>query len=417
MKFNSPKTVLIVSLTTITTFTHANQSSELEQLRAEVKELRQMLQAQQAIPANSVQVPHVPTASAITPPEKNTQAIFKWQTKSGADVNLYGFVRADAAYQFEGAKGMFNRINGVLLEGDPDKKSTEDRLDSTVNASRIGLDFNTPVGEKTLKGKIEIDFRGGANKDNARLRHVYLHYDRWLIGQTTSTFLSTETAPEMLDSNTALGGGTNRNPMVRYSGPINASTSYFLSLEKGNDENRLPLLASKLKYEFATDKGVMTARGLVQEVRLRNENDETKTGWGAALGLRYKITPSLLFNSNYSHVSGDNKLLLATSDNVRHIQNGDDVELIDFDAFQLGLTYQFNEKLRGTIGHGALIYEDKDVITKDANKKLQQSWANLMFKPNKPLTFGVEYVYGERNTVSQQVGKDKRIEMMAKYEF
>lgn len=70
MKFNSPKTVLIVSLTTITTFTHANQSSELEQLRAEVNELRQMLQAQQEIPANSVQVPHVPTASAITPPEK-----------------------------------------------------------------------------------------------------------------------------------------------------------------------------------------------------------------------------------------------------------------------------------------------------------------------------------------------------------
>lgn len=235
MKFNSPKTVLIVSLTTITTFTHANQSSELEQLRVEVNELRQMLQAQQAIPVNSVQVPHVPTASVITPPEKNTQAIFKWQTKSGANVNLYGFVRADTAYQFEGAKGMFNRINGVLLEGDPDKKSTEDRLDSTVNASRIGLDFNTPVGKKTLKGKIEIDFRGGTNKDNARLRHVYLNYDRWLIGQTTSTFLSTETAPEMLDSNTALGGGTNRNPMVRYSGPINASTSYFLSLEKGND--------------------------------------------------------------------------------------------------------------------------------------------------------------------------------------
>lgn len=40
-----------------------------------------------------------------------------------------------------------------------------------------------------------------------------------------------------------------------------------------------------------------------------------------------------------------------------------------------------------------------------------------MFKPNKPLTLGVEYIYGERNTVSQQVGKDKRIEMMAKYEF
>lgn len=417
MKFNSPKTALIVSLSTLTTLTHANQNSEIEQLRAEINELRQMLQTQKTTVVTDVVTTPPSTASVFTPSEKNTKTKTKWQTESGTDISLYGFVRADVAYQFEGAVGMFNRINGVALNGSPDKKATEDRLDTTVNASRIGLDFTTPVGEHSLKGKIEIDFRGGTNKDMARLRHVYINYDRWLIGQTTSTFLSSETAPEMLDSNTALGGGTTRNPMVRYSGPMNASTSYFLSLEKANDENRLPLLAGKLKHEFATDKGVMTARGLIQEVRLPHENDETKLGWGAALGLRYKLSPSLLFNANYSHVSGDNKLLLASSDNVLHIQNGDETELIDFDAFQMGFTYQFNEKLRGTLGHAALIYQDKDLITKDANEKLQQSWANLMFKPNKPLTFGVEYVYGERNTVSERVGKDKRIEMMAKYEF
>ncbi|NUG51572.1 DcaP family trimeric outer membrane transporter [Acinetobacter lactucae] len=417
MKFNSPKTALIVSLSTLTTLTHANQNSEIEQLRAEINELRQMLQTQKTTVVTDVVTTLPSTASIFTPSEKNTKAKTKWQTESGTDISLYGFVRADVAYQFEGAAGIFNRINGVALNGSPDKKATEDRLDTTVNASRIGLDFSTPVGEHSLKGKIEIDFRGGTNKDMARLRHVYINYDRWLIGQTTSTFLSSETAPEMLDSNTALGGGTTRNPMVRYSGPMNASTSYFLSLEKANDENRLPLLAGKLKHEFATDKGVMTARGLIQEVRFPHENDETKLGWGAALGLRYKLSPSLLFNANYSHVSGDNKLLLASSDNVLHIQNGDRTELIDFDAFQMGLTYQFNEKLMGTLGHAALIYQDKDLITKDANEKLQQSWANLMFKPNKPLTFGVEYVYGERNTVSERVGKDKRIEMMAKYEF
>ncbi|ARD30021.1 DcaP-like protein [Acinetobacter lactucae] len=417
MKFNLPKTALIVSLSTLTTLTHANQNSEIEQLRAEINELRQMLQTQKTTVVTDVATTPPSTASIFTPSEKNTKAKTKWQTESGTDISLYGFVRADVAYQFEGAVGMFNRINSVALNGSPDKKATEDRLDTTVNASRIGLDFTTPVGEHSLKGKIEIDFRGGTNKDMARLRHVYINYDRWLIGQTTSTFLSSETAPEMLDSNTALGGGTTRNPMVRYSGPMNASTSYFLSLEKANDENHLPLLAGKLKHEFATDKGVMTARGLIQEVRLPHENDETKLGWGAALGLRYKLSPSLLFNANYSHVSGDNKLLLASSDNVLHIQNGDETELIDFDAFQMGLTYQFNEKLRGTLGHAALIYQDKDLITKDANEKLQQSWANLMFKPNKPLTFGVEYVYGERNTVSERVGKDKRIEMMAKYEF
>ncbi|RKG36710.1 DcaP family trimeric outer membrane transporter [Acinetobacter rongchengensis] len=416
MKLNSPKMVLIASLTTITTFTHANPNSEIEQLRAEVNELRQMLQAQQVKLVNNLNITSAAETGTSKPIEKNTQTISKWQTKSGTHVELYGFVRADVAYQIEGAKDMFNRINSVVLEGDPSKKATEDRLDTTVNATRIGLDFTTPLAEQILKGKIEIDFRGGQNKDSARLRHVYLNYNDWLIGQTTSNFLSTETAPEMLDSNTALGGGTTRNPMVRYSQSINPFT-YYLSLEKGNEENRLPLLAGKVKHEFATGKGVMTIRGLLQDVRLRSENDETELGWGAAVGLRYKITPSLLFNMNYSHVSGDNKLLLASSDNRRYIQKDDGIELIDFDAFQMGLTYQFNQKLRSTLGYGALVYDDKDYITKDANEKLQQGWVNMMFKPNKPLTFGMEYVYGERNTVNDRIGKDNRIEMMAKYEF
>ena len=132
------------------------------------------------------------------------------------------------------------------------------------------------------------------------------------------------------------------------------------------------------------------------------------------MGLRYKFTPSLLLNTNYSHVSGDNKILLATSDNRRYIQEGNDIELIDYNAFQVGTTYHFNEKLRSTLGYGALIYEKNNDT---ANKKLQQGWINMMYKPYKPLTLGVEYVYGERNTVNDREGKDSRLEMMAKYDF
>ncbi len=365
-----------------------------------------MLQAQQAS-----------GASIAVQQENKLPVPNKWQSKSGAEINLYGFIRGDIAYQFEGAKGIFNSIHSVALDDSADKKATEDRFDSTMTTTRIGLDFSTPLDKQSLKGKIEVDFRGGDTKDSLRLRHVYLSYDRWLIGQTTSSFLSTETAPEMLDFNTALGGGTTRNPMIRYEQPINATTMYFLSLEKGNDENRLPLLAGKLRHDFSEGDGLITIRGLLQEVRLRDIEDKTELGWGAALGLRYKFTPSLLLNANYSHVSGDNKILLATSDNRRYIQERNDIELIDFDAFQIGTTYQLNGKLRSTLGYGALIYSDKDQVTKNANKKLQQGWINVMYKLYKPLTFGVEYVYGERKTVNNLEGKDSRLQMMAKYDF
>lgn len=377
-----------------------HQQQQVEELRAEIAQLKQLI-----INKNMVQ------------PQPKKEVPTLGLSKSGANVQLYGFIRGDVAYQFEGAKGMFNSIHSVALEGDANKNATEDRLDSTLTTTRIGLDFKTPAQDADIGGKIEMDFRGGADKDTVRLRHVYMTYNNWLIGQTTSSFLSTETAPEMLDFNTALGGGTTRTSMLRYNKKINSNTQYFIGIEKGHDDNRLPMATIKLSHKFADGDGLVTARSLLQEVRLRDINDTTELGWGAALGLRYKLTPSLQLSTNYSHVSGDNKILLASSTNQRYIQQGSGINLIDFDAFQIGATYHLNEKLRSSVGFGTLVYDDEDPITKNANKKLQQGWVNMMYKPYKALTFGAEYVYGERNTVNGLEGEDSRIGMMAKYDF
>lgn len=40
-----------------------------------------------------------------------------------------------------------------------------------------------------------------------------------------------------------------------------------------------------------------------------------------------------------------------------------------------------------------------------------------MYNPIKPITFGMEYIYGERETVDNRSGKDNRVEIMAKYDF
>lgn len=383
------------------------EQKQIEELRLELESLKQQiaLQTNQKTftdPSNSIQPP--------TKPEKASGVGF---TNNGAEVNLYGFIRADAAYQIEGGEGIFNRISKVALNGDANKKSTEDRFDTTLTTTRIGLDFKTPINDLNIAGKLEMDFRGGDKNDTIRLRHVYMTLDNWLIGQTTSSFLSFETAPEILDFNTALGGGTTRTPMLRYNKKINRDTQYFVGLEKGNDENRLPAATVKLSHKFAEGAGLLTSRALIQEVRLRSEDDETKLGWGVGLGVKYNPSNSLIVSADYSHVSGDNKFLLAT-DNKRYIKKDDDISLIDFDAFQLGATYKFNPKLRSTIGYGAVFYDENNETENDS---LQQGWLNLMYNPTKPITFGLEYIYGERETVDNRSGKDNRIEIMAKYDF
>lgn len=259
-------------------------------------------------------------------------------------------------------------------------------------------------------GKIEVDFRG--SNDTLRIRHAYLTFNNWLFGQTTSTFLSGETTPEMLDFNAPLGAGTFRTPMVRYSDKINADTSYFVGLEKGNDENRLPAATGKITHKFADGAGIVTGRALAQEVRARAVNDETEFGWGLGAGINFKPTEQLTLNADYSHVKGDDKFILYTDN--RYTQQANDIELNEFNALVLGATYKFMPQLRSTLGYGAVFYDD---ATGTQNDQLQQGWLNVMYNPVKPITLGAEYVYGERETANGKTGKDNRLGVMAKYDF
>ncbi|OAL84046.1 DcaP family trimeric outer membrane transporter [Acinetobacter terrae] len=401
------------------TYAGSAEQQQIQELRSELEAVKAWIQQQNLNTpwSTNAKVKLSPIAlNSVSDPSSKTAetSALKWKSKGGAEVNLYGFVRGDVAYQIEGASGIFNSINSVKLEDDPTKNSTEDRLDATLTTTRIGLDFKAPIQEMDIGGKIEVDFRGGADKDSIRMRHVYMTFNNWLIGQTTSNFLSTETSPEMLDFNTALGGGTTRTPMLRYSDKLNARTQYFLALEKGHDENRLPVATAKMSHKFAEGAGLVTARGLLQEVRVRELNDKTELGWGIGLGLNYKPVNQLILNANYAHVSGDNKFLLYTSDNRRYIQRGQEIELIDFDAFTLGATYKFNPQLRSTVGYGSVTYDENNM---NGNDHLQQGWFNMMYNPVKPITLGMEYVYGERETVEGKTGKDNRLEVMAKYDF
>lgn len=425
----------------------ATEKDEIKQLREEVQALRALIQQQQQVQQNQqVQIEQSRRAAVVVPAPAQVTAVAApvassasplaaLQSKMGANVKLYGSVRADAEYQFKGGDGIFNRINVVDLNGvyyDKDGKPNangianpnKDRFYSAVTASRIGLDFVAPIQGADVGGKIELDFRGGSSNDTVRIRHAYMTYNNWLIGQTTSSFLSADSQPEMLDFNAALGIGTFRTPMVRYSDKINAATSYAVGLEQGDSSNRLPTATAKVSHKFNGDQGLVTARALIQEARLRTadsvnhkNNDQTEFSWGVAAGARYKFTDQLSLTADYTHLKGDKTYLLYDKDMAYNNSKTPDLELIDQDAVSVGATYRFNPQWRSNLGYGAIFYDKQ---AKGQNDKLQQGWLNVMYNPVKPVTLGAEYVYGERDvTVDSidRVGRDSRIGVMAKYEF
>lgn len=399
----------------------SSDKAEIQQLREEVAQLKSLIQQQQQVQQRQqVQLQEVQTQAAAPAPAQ-APTLSGLLSKSGASVNIYGFVRADAEYAFKGADGIFNAPNKVDLNGVPVNgvvNPNKDRFYATAKTTRLGLDFKTPVQGADVGGKIEVDFAG--SNDGLRIRHAYLTYNNWLFGQTTSSFLSTDTQPEMIDFGSPLGVGTKRTPMVRYADKINANTAYAVGLEQGRSDNRFPSATGKISYKLPDGLGLVNARALLQETRGRlveagkEYNDKTDLGWGVGLGTNIKLLKDqLILNADYSHVKGDDFYLLFSENAATLNTAKKDYDLNEFDAVTVGLTYKLNPKWRSTLGYGAIFYDDAKA---GQNDKIQQGWLNVLYNPVKPITLGAEYIYGERDA-DIRTGRDSRLGVMAKYDF
>ncbi|GAA5557857.1 hypothetical protein Asch01_02604 [Acinetobacter schindleri] len=412
-----------ISLSAIAQSTAQSSQDEIEQLRQEVKALHAMIEQQQS--RQVTYTAQVTTPAVIAPAAKPVMKL-----ASGAEFNLYGNVRADASYQAEGgsATRMYNQINAVPLEGVGERS---DEFKSTLSATRLGMDFKAPVGagDKALSAKVEVDFLGGAGLDNLRIRHAYMSYANWLIGQTWSNFAVPDYMPETVDALAYAGGAVKRTPQVRHTSTFSPATNLVLAVEDPKDgtitgiKQRLAALTARLNHKFADNLSV-SVRAMGNEKRV---NEDEKMAWGVGLGAKYEVVPGTTLKADYYHVKGDSSFVSYANPGVIRATNGDLLQS-EFDSITVGLTQQFNDKLRGTLGYGYMNFEqDNGYVTATTNptainKDLWQAWANVFYSPTKPLSFGLEYVYGEREALGaapngSTKGEDNRVNAVAIYSF
>ncbi|RZH01935.1 DcaP family trimeric outer membrane transporter [Acinetobacter pittii] len=393
-----------------------SDKAEIQQLRKEVEALKALIQEQRQVQQQQQQVQLAevkaqPQAAAPASP------LASLKSKTGADVNLYGFVRGDANYIIEGADGDFADVSKSNGEA-------KDKLRATAKTTRLGLDFTAPVSNAKVGGKIELDFASGDNNksENVRIRHAYLTYNNWLFGQTTSNFLASH-APEMIDFSTNIGGGTTRIPQVRYNYKLAPATQLFVSAEEGNSsatgdsvKYRLPVLTAKITQGYAGGNGNASARAFVENYKSGKGDDQT--GWGVAAGTDFKVADPLKLFADASYVVGNSNYLYGS--NSAYTLVNDNIEQNEFVAVQVGGTYKILPNLRATLAYGAQFADDGTDYAKAytaGNEKVQQAWLNVIYTPVKPIDLGIEYVNGKRETFAGDDYKDNRVGLMAKYSF
>lgn len=397
----------------------ANGVSEVEQLRQEVQELRQLVQQyseQQRLTQHQVQAVQTQVAAPKVEAQKKSSGL--GLTVGGAEVKLYGNVRADAGYQIVGGatNNPYNQIAGVPLEGDA--VSYKDRFSSTLAATRLGMDFKAPVNNAELAGKIEVDFLG--TNDALRIRHAYMTYNDWLVGQTWSNFATPDYIPDSVDAMTYVGGTIKRTPQIRHTTKVSPDTNVVVALEDPKDSSsnlRLPALTARLNHKVM-DNMQVGVRAMVNEKRT---DADTTTAWGVGVGTKLDITPTTTVKADYYHVKGDGSFILRSNAGFAQDADKNIVAENEFDSITVGVTQQFNDQWRGTLGYGYMQADDNQnylqTATGNLNKEIWQAWANVFYSPIKPVSLGLEYTTGERETFDKRTGEDQRVNMTAIYNF
>lgn len=392
---------LLALMCCVSAFTQADDTTDINVLKNELNALNSKIQS-------------------LETQIKSTDQQFKDLSQSKAkkfSIEPYGYVRVDMAHHFQGADKIFNRINSIPFD---DGHNVNGRTLFNVNASRLGLNIQS-TEHPDVQAKIEVDFRGGSNQDQLRIRHAYVKLDQWLFGQTTSPFVSADILPEKLDFMANLGGAIQRNPMIQYQTTVNDSTQAWIALEDGSkgsdDQSRLPALTTKVQWRAEDRVSVLSARSLLMQKKTSNDD---AVAWGVGLGGVLKLDDKTKLHADYYHVKGDSKYVLFANEGYVLDQKDDDqIIMNEFDSFALGITHQWHQKWRSTLGLG-LMYAQEEAyaeISPDANKKLHQGWINVVYQPHQALLYGVEYVHGQRESFSNKQGTDSRLEAMLRYSF
>ena len=360
----------------------------------------------------------------------------------GTKFTVGGMIRTDALVtkttDGDIAKGTAGRdfyVPGAIpVGGDgPDTYS-----DAHLKFSRLWFDASTVLdsGDK-LGARVELDFFGGAlgnsaatNTYGATLRHAYLTYNNWLVGQTWSNFMDTTALIDAVD----FVGPTDavafvRQPQLRYT-----SGAWTVSVESpettvqpfgggarviAGDNSAIPDVIAR--YTHKGDWGHVSFAGMARQLKYEPVvgTESTDTGFGAQVSGLVKLGDSTDIRYQVSGGEGIGRYIgLATIQQDAMIDSAGDIDALGGWAGYVGLRQVFSPKVRGNLFYARSQWDNEAAWTgMGVTRKVHSVHANMIWSPVPKLDFGVEAIWGERTIESGTDGELMRLHTMARYSF
>jgi hypothetical protein len=425
----------------------AELEGRVQQLEAQLAELKALVQAQRApvagTPVAAAPAPAAPAAPGAPPPPPPIQATtITPGAAPGTKFTVGGFIRTDMLYTqsddgeiADGATGRDLYVPGQTPVGGANEGTD---LDAHIKFSRLwfGIDNVSDAGDK-VTARVEIDFFGNAlgneastNTYGATIRHAFVGWNQWLVGQTWSNFMDVASMPEAVDFIGATDGTVFvRQPQIRYTNgawsfsmenPETTITPFRGGARISSDDNNLPDLIGRYTHKAAWGHltGALMMRQLAYETIGANAIDDSSYEFAASFSGRYNFNPNndVRFAINAGSGIGRYIGLGVASDAV--LDGNGDIDGLDGVAGYVGFHHNFSPTLRGNIYYAASQYDnDADLTGGAVNESVSSVSANLMYSPLPKLDLGAEVRYADRELESGADGSLLRLHLLARYSF
>lgn len=355
------------------------------------------------------------------------------------NVTFSGYIKADAMFSSysdgtlgSGSIGRDFYIPSLTPVGGQEEDT---QYDAHIRQTRFRFTTNTDLssGDK-ITGVLEFDFHATpdgneriSNSYEPRIRHAFIKYKNWLIGQTWSTFQDVRTLPESIDFIGVTDGTIfDRQVMVRYTqggfeialeNPETTVTPFGGGARIVTDDNSMPDLAAR--YTVKGDWGHVAVAGLLRQLSYVSGDtiDTNESSYGISLTGKFNFgQDDLRVMANFG--SGLGRYLALNAANSAVLDANNELQAIDSTGITIAYRHLWSEQWRSNLMYSAFSADNDIALTGTAvTKETYSARANLLYSPSKELTFGAEYAYAKREVESGADGDMSRIQFSAKYVF
>jgi hypothetical protein len=313
--------------------------------------------------------------------------------------------------------------------------SGESYLDFHAKESRINFKSTHLLDNGAKLGTyFEMDFQLSGQGDerisnsySPRVRHAFLTYNNWLVGQTWQTFFNVGALPENLDFvGPAEGTIFGRQTQIRYTNgpwmlaaenPETTITPYGGGGRVVSDDNKIPDVV--LRYNAKGDWGSFSAAGMVRQLACHGcigGVDDTATGYGFSLAGKF-----MLGKDDFRWMISTGQLgryIGLNTANGAVVDSDGNLEGIDQTGVFASYRHLWSDKWRSNLTLGYLsVDNDTDLTGMSVTKNVHSLHFNVIYSPQPKLDFGAEILLANREIESGAEGDMTRLQFSAKYAY